>query len=394
MWAFPRKRYQPHQPATFDLIRSRAASPRHRADLAAQSSHAVAHAAAFHPRQDFSRVPTHARAVQMKSAAGQPADAYEREADRIAEQLTQTPEPRLQRSCACAGECPKCQGKKPGPKRGVLQTKRVEQGEAERTPAPPHAEHEHANPAMIPQLLQSSGQALDAGARAELEPRFGVDFSTVRVHTGATAAESAAALGARAYTVGPHIVFGPGQYRPRTREGYRLLAHELAHVVQQRAAASVQLSAYAAEEEPYEREADRAGDDAASGREAKVELNSPHGAPQFGLFSAIKCSYYIWKYSKLQDECRAEYQKACGSDMLSEECEAFMGGAGFPSDAIMNCVGRKNPQAMRDLLKSCTKTAAGSYGGSKWTMNDAGGDDESSAIAGSEVAGAGGEMVG
>ncbi len=66
------------------------------------------------------------------------------------------------------------------------------------------------------------------------ESRFGQDFKNVRVHTDSKAAESAHDLNARAYTVGQDIVFGTGQYSPMTGAGSRLLAHELAHVVQQR----------------------------------------------------------------------------------------------------------------------------------------------------------------
>jgi hypothetical protein len=66
-----------------------------------------------------------------------------------------------------------------------------------------------------------------------MEPRFGYDFSGVRVHSDARAAESAREVNALAYTVGPHITFGTGQYVPHTSAGQRLLAHELAHVVQQ-----------------------------------------------------------------------------------------------------------------------------------------------------------------
>ncbi len=66
-----------------------------------------------------------------------------------------------------------------------------------------------------------------------MEPRFGYDFSKVRVHTDARAAESAQAVNASAYTVGRNVVFGTGQYVPETHEGRRLLGHELTHVVQQ-----------------------------------------------------------------------------------------------------------------------------------------------------------------
>jgi hypothetical protein len=81
-----------------------------------------------------------------------------------------------------------------------------------------------------------AGEALPGDVRAELEPRFGHDFSKVRVHTDAPAADSARALNALAYTVRSDIVFGAGQFAPHQAAGRMLLAHELAHVVQQDAA--------------------------------------------------------------------------------------------------------------------------------------------------------------
>ncbi len=81
--------------------------------------------------------------------------------------------------------------------------------------------------------LRGSGRALPTTARAFYEPRFGHDFSDVRVHTDSRAAETARAVNARAFTVGREVVFGPGEYAPETTAGKRLLAHELTHVVQQ-----------------------------------------------------------------------------------------------------------------------------------------------------------------
>lgn len=88
-------------------------------------------------------------------------------------------------------------------------------------------------PAIIENVLQSPGRQLDPTARAFLEPRFGHDFSQVRVHADAKAVESAAAVNAHAYTVGRHIVFGDRKHAPATADGRRLLAHELTHVIQQ-----------------------------------------------------------------------------------------------------------------------------------------------------------------
>lgn len=131
---------------------------------------------------------------------------------------------RLQRKCACGsqrtggGECATCRGK-----RDRLQRKGV-----------------GTNPSSVPpvvhEVLQSPGQVLPTETRAFMEPRFGQDFSRVRVHADARAAESAQAVQASAYTVGSHVVFGSGGFQPHSGEGQRLLAHELAHVVQQGAA--------------------------------------------------------------------------------------------------------------------------------------------------------------
>ena len=94
-------------------------------------------------------------------------------------------------------------------------------------------EHHGAVPPIVHEVLRSSGQPLDAATRAFFEPRFGHDFSRVRVHTDATAAESASAVKARAYTAGQDIVFEAGRYSPHSSGGKLLLAHELTHVVQQ-----------------------------------------------------------------------------------------------------------------------------------------------------------------
>src|SRR5262245_30893703 len=91
----------------------------------------------------------------------------------------------------------------------------------------------HAAPASA-----SYGRPLDAETRAYFEPRFGFDFSQVRVHTDATASDSARELNAKAYTQGSDIVFGRGKFEPATPGGKKFLAHELVHVVQQSAASS------------------------------------------------------------------------------------------------------------------------------------------------------------
>lgn len=131
----------------------------------------------------------------------------------------------LQRQCACGthttgGKCDSCSKQK-----FFLQRKL--KGSELRTPK------SNAVPPIVHDVLHSPGQLLDAATRAFFEPRFGHDFSQVRVHTDAKAAESAQAVNSLAYTLGQDIVFGSGQYAPHTSAGRRLMAHELTHVVQQ-----------------------------------------------------------------------------------------------------------------------------------------------------------------
>jgi Domain of unknown function (DUF4157) len=133
----------------------------------------------------------------------------------------------LHRKCACggsadsSGECKERREKK-------LQRKAAAQSSA---PVALSIVHE---------TLRSPGQPLDAATRAFMEPRFGTNFGQVRIHTDATAAESARAVNAKAFTVRHRLVFGADQYAPGTSSGRKLLAHELAHVVQQRQTATVQ----------------------------------------------------------------------------------------------------------------------------------------------------------
>ena len=89
-------------------------------------------------------------------------------------------------------------------------------------------------PPIVQDVLRSPGAPLDHTTRAFFEPRFGHDFSRVRVHTDEKAAESAHAVNASAYTVGSHIAFATAQYAPNSPSGRKLLAHELVHVAQQR----------------------------------------------------------------------------------------------------------------------------------------------------------------
>ena len=98
---------------------------------------------------------------------------------------------------------------------------------------------DHAKLADVPRIVQevmlSSGQPLDTTTQGFFEPRFGHDFGRVRLHTDAKATESARAINALAYAVDNHVVVRADKFAPGTTAGRRLLAHELAHVMQQSA---------------------------------------------------------------------------------------------------------------------------------------------------------------
>jgi len=88
-------------------------------------------------------------------------------------------------------------------------------------------------PSIVHDVLRSPGRPLDSSTRAFMEPRFGRDFSGIKIHTDRKAAQSAMAVNASAYAVGRDLVFGENQYAPHTRAGRQLLAHELTHALQQ-----------------------------------------------------------------------------------------------------------------------------------------------------------------
>ena len=125
-------------------------------------------------------------------------------------------------------------------------------------------------PTIVGEVLRSPGQALSPESRRVMEPRFGRDFSRVRVHTDARAATSAQALNALAYTVGRNVVFGAGQCSPGTSQGDRLVAHELTHVVQQEGADGIQPATLGPASAPHEVEADQGAPRIVEGAPASV----------------------------------------------------------------------------------------------------------------------------
>ncbi len=200
------------------------ASPAARSEAEPAATPRAGRGAALKPPCGASHTPP--IAIQAKLTIGAIDDPLEREADRVADLVMRMPAvpgaaadalsrapPALQRKCAACAEDEKVRMKPAG--------------------SPPGPATEATAPASVAAALAGPGQRLDPATRAFFEPRFGRALDDVRVHTGAAAARSATAIGGRAYTARNHIVFAAGEFAPGTTTGRALLAHELAHVVQQ-----------------------------------------------------------------------------------------------------------------------------------------------------------------
>lgn len=173
----------------------------------------------------------------------------------------------LRRVCACGGSCEKCRTGNPGDEPDTLRAKS----------GPAHAARAGAAPPIVHNVLRSPGEPLPAAARAFMEPRFGHDFSQVRIHRDSLAAESARVVNALAYTVGNRVVFGAGQYAPETHPGARLLAHELAHTVQNPSRGHLlPFLTIGPVDDPAERDADRSADAVMAGNAVALSPMS-HG---------------------------------------------------------------------------------------------------------------------
>ncbi|PON12301.1 hypothetical protein C2W62_40320 [Candidatus Entotheonella serta] len=183
--------------------------------------------------RDFSQIQvsrTTQTMVQAKTTVSQPGDRYEREADRVAETVVKMPTPSASVTEQIDLTGPRISAARPNHvHRQSEATEDLLQAKA--SPGRP--------PDVTPQLQhdirasQGSGQPLPHAVRDFFEPRFGQDFSQVRVHTDARSAASAQQLNAQAFTQGQNIFFAPGRYQPNTQGGQQLLAHELTHTVQQ-----------------------------------------------------------------------------------------------------------------------------------------------------------------
>ncbi len=176
-------------------------------------------------------------AAQAKLEVSAPGDSYEQEADHVADQVMRMPDPHgrpgptltVQRYApAVQRKCAACEEEQEEMSTGRVSVQRKEAGHAPLITADAHEQ--------IDSVRGSGGEPLPQTVRAFFEPRFGHDFSRVRVYSDGRAAAAARAVNALAFTIKQDIVFGAGQYAPQTAAGKRLLAHELTHAVQQSSA--------------------------------------------------------------------------------------------------------------------------------------------------------------
>src|SRR5690349_2035626 len=174
-----------------------------------------------------------ARMIQTKLRTNEPGDCLEAEADRVADRMMQTPK----------GWARSELGITPQPMSYVRRACHDCESELRRKPSGEHKapREQPQHPTVAPNLpreissAKGSDTSLPQSARAFFEPRFGYNFDQVRIHAGPQAASIAQAVNARAFTVGHDVFFGANEYSPELHSGQRLIAHELAHVVQQTA---------------------------------------------------------------------------------------------------------------------------------------------------------------
>ena len=177
--------------------------------------------------------------IQTKLTVSAPGDVYEQEADRVADEVMRLPEQQLQESFTCGAEvCPRVENEShqgtPLSDRITSSFQRKTEEELLQTKSAA-CDMPEMTPGMASAIasMQGGGQPMPPSEQNFFGPRFGQDFSQVRIHADMQAAKIARAINARAFTVGRDVVFGSGEYAPGKGPGRQLLAHELAHVAQQ-----------------------------------------------------------------------------------------------------------------------------------------------------------------
>jgi len=173
----------------------------------------------------FSQIPVYSnQTIQTKLTVNDPGDKHEQEADHIADKVMRMPgNQQIQRKCsACEEEDKKIQRKSASGGAGALTKTNSQAGVGVSA-----AVHNRIA------ASQGGGSSLDSATSSFMSDRFGVDFGNVKIHNNNEAAQLNRQLNARAFTVGHDIYFNSGEYEPGTGSGRHLLAHELAHTIQQ-----------------------------------------------------------------------------------------------------------------------------------------------------------------
>jgi outer membrane protein OmpA-like peptidoglycan-associated protein len=273
----------------------------------------------------FSPSLTRSFPIQPKLTIGAVNDPMEHEADSAAEAILRMAEPApeaplapsgaavsVQRKCACGASCAKCEDEADRVQMKSLGPRTT----ADAVSAPP----------TVHEALRSPGRPLDPEVRAFMEPRFGHDFSQVRLHSDTAAAESAQALHAHAYTLGQDIVFGSGKLAPATKQGTRLLAHELTHVVQQGQGAR-----------QIQRDDKGSGDDPEYATGAEVEK---------ALVNYLKTAWEVQggRYLRVDDNVRTAVSKLAGSAGVDPNDLSHMSIEDF-AKSVRKVLGEKIPRS-------------------------------------------------
>jgi peptidoglycan hydrolase-like protein with peptidoglycan-binding domain len=302
------------------------------------------------------------RLIQAKLKISQPGDEYEREADRVADNVLRSPEPetiglsRIQQVTSERREESPLQ-RMPEEKRQAFEEEEQTIHAKEQPGTAPAASSE--NDSQI-EVLPDRGKPLPEAVRAYFEPRFGLDFSEVRVHEGAQAAESAQAINARAYTTGEDIVFGSGEYAPGTTEGKRLLAHELTHVVQQGKARRNKLAhnSHNTIHQTSTRQVSRQGFLTPAQETAAIDFNNArYDERSIRIFQIITGAAVDGQFGRLSAEAVAGFQNANGLGIDGQVGENTLNAmvpnraaAGLHEHAIQLVVDFYNLNVTRDTL--------------------------------------------
>jgi len=288
--------------------------------------------------------------IQTKLKIGQPNDKYEQEADRVAEQVMSLPKPKVQRqeclTCNDIDEEEQMQTKPIAERITPLVQRQVEEEEEilQTKEAPGQTPGVTRDVQMNINNLSGTGKPLPESERFFFEQRFGYDFSKIRVHTDTKATDSARAMNAKAYTAGQHLVFQAREYVPETVSGKKLIAHELAHVIQQRCGVKRNGSVDTAGDS-YEEHADVVADLVVQRRPAKAHLDwyDAHADSVTDEVVQRKPANDWWKTSKWYRERQAWRYEVCMAGK-GEKGEALAGDHEACLEQVKKWTGKPLPE--------------------------------------------------